>query len=221
MNNKVKQLVGLAVTTATMTPMATPVHAHAESVASTTTVSLKKEGIEARQGTQVIEGISEEVVETPVMTLAGEEVATEEGTINVNPAFHQEVEAIAMMNLVEAQGKVDQANKEMEEAKLRDEQLQQELAVANENLEKAEEDVIVAQEAYDKAVAESDDIDEADVIQVRADNGITFQTCITDTTNLMVHYVPVGAGSPYSWEIYPYVTTDGEYIGFWREDYYN
>lgn len=161
MNNKVKQLVGLAVTTATMTPMVTPVHAHAESTASTTTVSLKKEGVEARQGTQVIEGISEEAVETPVMVLAEEEVIpeeviTEEVTINVNPAFHKELEAITMMNLVEAQGKVDQANKEMEEAKLRDEQLQQELNVANENLKKAEEDVIVAQEAYDKAVAESE-----------------------------------------------------------------
>lgn len=141
-----------------MTPMVTPVHAHAESTARTTTVSLKKEGVEARQGTQVIEGISEEAVETPVMVLAEEEVITEEVTINVNPAFHKELEAITMMNLVEAQGKVDQANKEMEEAKLRDEQLQQELNVANENLEKAEEDVIVAQEAYDKAVAESDGI---------------------------------------------------------------
>lgn len=67
---------------------------------------------------------------------------------------------------------------------------------------------------------DDDDIYEEDVRQVRADNGISFQTCITETTNLMVHYVPVGAGYPYSWEIYPYVTTDGEYIGFWREDYY-
>lgn len=60
MNNKGRKFLGLAVTTATMMPMVTPIAVHADTTEGTATVNLSKEGIEARQGTQVITGKAEE-----------------------------------------------------------------------------------------------------------------------------------------------------------------
>lgn len=60
-----------------------------------------------------------------------------------------------------------------------------------------------------------DGISEEEVARIRANNGITFQTCIDDTTNLMVHYNPVnGAGYPYNFENFPYTYNDGLVFGY-------
>ncbi len=58
-----------------------------------------------------------------------------------------------------------------------------------------------------------------EVARVRANGGITFQTCSVNNTNLMVHYDPVGGAYPYSFENYPYCSSDTEAVGYYREDY--
>ena len=62
-------------------------------------------------------------------------------------------------------------------------------------------------------------ITDAEVCQIRANGGITFQTCHGSASNLMVHYDPVGAPYPYSFENYPFCSSDTEAIGYYREDY--
>lgn len=60
-----------------------------------------------------------------------------------------------------------------------------------------------------------DGISEDEIARIRANNGITFQTCIDDATNQMVHYDPVdGPGYPYHFENYPYTYNDGVIFGY-------
>lgn len=61
-----------------------------------------------------------------------------------------------------------------------------------------------------------DGLSQEEVARIRANNGVTFQTCLSDSTNLMVHYNPVGDGYPYQFESYPYTVNDGEGIGYYR-----
>ncbi len=64
-----------------------------------------------------------------------------------------------------------------------------------------------------------DSITEAEIAQIRANGGITFQTCITDSLNLMVHYNPTDAAYPYSFTNYPFCATDGAALGYYPEEY--
>lgn len=53
-----------------------------------------------------------------------------------------------------------------------------------------------------------------EVARARANNGIVFQTCITDTTNRLVHYEPVdGPGYPYQFDQFPYTVSDHAILG--------
>ncbi len=53
-----------------------------------------------------------------------------------------------------------------------------------------------------------------EVARARANNGIVFQTCITDTTNRLVHYEPVdGPGYPYQFDQFPYTFSDHAILG--------
>ncbi len=61
----------------------------------------------------------------------------------------------------------------------------------------------------------TDHVDTDAIARARANNGIVFQTCITDETNRMVHYEPVnGAGYAYEFTSFPYTTTDAVLFGF-------
>lgn len=60
-----------------------------------------------------------------------------------------------------------------------------------------------------------DNVSTDEIARARANNGIVFQTCITDTTNRMVHYEPVnGTGYAYNFSSYPYTAHDGEIFGY-------
>lgn len=53
-----------------------------------------------------------------------------------------------------------------------------------------------------------------EVARARANNGIVFQTCITETTNRLVHYEPVdGPGYPYQFDQFPYTVSDHAILG--------
>lgn len=59
-----------------------------------------------------------------------------------------------------------------------------------------------------------DSVDTNEIARARANNGIVFQTCITDTTNRLVHYEPVnGAGYAYNFTSFPYTTQDAAIFG--------
>lgn len=61
-----------------------------------------------------------------------------------------------------------------------------------------------------------------EVARARANNGIVFQTCITDTTNRLVHYEPVdGPGYPYDFYSYPYTRWDLILFGLQEAEDYN
>lgn len=54
-----------------------------------------------------------------------------------------------------------------------------------------------------------DSISAEEVARARANNGIVFQTCITDSENYLVHYEPVdGPGYPYDFDNFPYTKWD-------------
>lgn len=60
-----------------------------------------------------------------------------------------------------------------------------------------------------------DSADTNAIARARANHGIVFQTCITETTNRMVHYEPVNsAGYDYHFTVYPYTTQDAVVFGF-------
>ncbi|MBF0579548.1 hypothetical protein IM774_07120 [Erysipelotrichaceae bacterium RD49] len=60
-----------------------------------------------------------------------------------------------------------------------------------------------------------DSADTSAIARARANHGIVFQTCITETTNRMVHYEPVNsAGYDYHFTVYPYTTQDAVVFGF-------
>ena len=60
-----------------------------------------------------------------------------------------------------------------------------------------------------------DTVSTDEIARARANNGIVFQTCITDTTNRMVHYDPIsGPGYAYNFSSYPYTVHDGEVFGY-------
>ncbi|MBF0578240.1 hypothetical protein IM774_00220 [Erysipelotrichaceae bacterium RD49] len=59
-----------------------------------------------------------------------------------------------------------------------------------------------------------DSVSTEEIARARANNGIVFQTCITDTTNRLVHYEPVdGPGYPYQFTNYPYTQSDVQIMG--------
>ncbi len=62
----------------------------------------------------------------------------------------------------------------------------------------------------------SDEITLDEIKRIRANQGITFQTCIDETTNQMVHYRPAPGqeGYPYTFSHYPYTTNDTLAIGY-------
>ena len=61
----------------------------------------------------------------------------------------------------------------------------------------------------------TDHVDTDTIARARANNGIVFQTCITDDTNRMVHYEPIqGPGYAYDFTSFPYTTTDAVLFGF-------
>ncbi|MBF0580501.1 hypothetical protein IM774_12160 [Erysipelotrichaceae bacterium RD49] len=60
----------------------------------------------------------------------------------------------------------------------------------------------------------SDSVDANEIARARANNGIVFQTCITETTNRLVHYEPVnGAGYAYQFTNFPFTTQDAAVFG--------
>ncbi|MBF0580573.1 hypothetical protein IM774_12565 [Erysipelotrichaceae bacterium RD49] len=59
-----------------------------------------------------------------------------------------------------------------------------------------------------------DSVDTNEIARARANNGIVFQTCITETTNRLVHYEPVnGAGYAYNFTSFPYTAQDAVIFG--------
>lgn len=61
----------------------------------------------------------------------------------------------------------------------------------------------------------NDSVSTEEIARARANNGIVFQTCITDTTNRMVHYEPVnGSGYAYNFTSFPYTANDAVVFGF-------
>lgn len=65
----------------------------------------------------------------------------------------------------------------------------------------------------------NDSITPEELARIRANNGITFQTCQTDSTNYMVHYDPDGEGYNYQFAHFPYTVNDDSTIGYYPEDY--
>lgn len=62
----------------------------------------------------------------------------------------------------------------------------------------------------------SDEITLDEIARIRANNGITFQTCIDEATNYMVHYRPAPGFSGYSYcfSQYPYTVHDTLAVGY-------
>lgn len=59
-----------------------------------------------------------------------------------------------------------------------------------------------------------DSVTTEEIARARANNGIVFQTCITQTTNRLVHYEPVdGPGYPYQFTNFPYTQSDAQILG--------
>lgn len=60
-----------------------------------------------------------------------------------------------------------------------------------------------------------DSVSTEEIARARANNGIVFQTCITDTTNRLVHYEPVNrSGYAYNFTSFPYTANDAVVFGF-------
>lgn len=73
---------------------------------------------------------------------------------------------------------------------------------------------------YESHWIADDYLDRAEVIRVRANGGLAFQTCITEDLNLMVHYEPDGEPYGYEWSRWPYTVNDGSYIGYYPLIYF-
>lgn len=63
----------------------------------------------------------------------------------------------------------------------------------------------------------TDLITSEEVARIRARGGITFQTCIDESTNQMVHYAPISLEYPYIFVQYPYTIHDTSAIGYWPD----
>ncbi len=70
--------------------------------------------------------------------------------------------------------------------------------------------------SFDETWIASDEITPDEIARIRAHNGLTFQTCIDDKTNQMVHYRPALGFSGYSYQFiqYPYTIHDTVAIGY-------